>query len=279
MILFFPVVLFAGDKDIDKVQLLQNTHQYLVKEAYELLKYEYPEIISSNMNNHIGNYETGNRWESQLVTVGAYREDEEDIVYGWGGLFNGWDPSSTHFWNADAGDDAKIYIFPNDIENAYQKARVLIYGSDIWNNSKIFIEQSGYWPQFINPPWTHTIGWYISYESLFDFYNTGKYYWEGYMDDNSISHYVHNGPFYMSEGGGNDYVWEILGRVAHLLSDMGVPAHVHNDPHASGDTYEDAMTTLYAVANAMNSNKAFNNGGTIRVQDKYDPLRYLQQIK
>ena len=48
-------------------------------------------------------------------------------------------------------------------------------------------------------------------------------------------------PFYKSGRIGEAYYW--LGRVAHLLSDLGVPAHVHLTPHdpviGSKDLYED----------------------------------------
>jgi len=36
--------------------------------------------------------------------------------------------------------------------------------------------------------------------------------------------------------------YEYLGHVAHLLADMSVPSHAHEDPHPSADAYEDWMT-------------------------------------
>jgi hypothetical protein len=36
-----------------------------------------------------------------------------------------------------------------------------------------------------------------------------------------------------------------LGHVAHLLQDMTVPAHAHEDPHPSADAYEDWMTAQH----------------------------------
>lgn len=51
-------------------------------------------------------------------------------------------------------------------------------------------------------------------------------------------------PFYKSGRMGESYYW--LGRVAHLLSDLGVPAHVHLTPHdpiiGEKDLYEDFVS-------------------------------------
>lgn len=37
----------------------------------------------------------------------------------------------------------------------------------------------------------------------------------------------------------NKSSWETIGRIAHHIADMGVPAHAHNDPHPVSDYYED----------------------------------------
>lgn len=72
-------------------------------------------------------------------------------------------------------------------------------------------------------------------------------------------------------------VWDILGRVTHLLGDMGVPAHAHNDTHPpgiDGDPYElDYMTVSKAKTYTVSMAK--NDGGLLDVYGKYDPLRYL----
>ncbi len=81
-LILIPLLVFASDNGKKKIQLRQDTHQYLVRQAYELLKFEHPEIIASDMHNHIGNSETAGPWTSQTIVAGAYREDEEKIVYG-----------------------------------------------------------------------------------------------------------------------------------------------------------------------------------------------------
>lgn len=43
------------------------------------------------------------------------------------------------------------------------------------------------------------------------------------------------------------YYW--LGRVAHLIQDATVPAHIHNDEHINGDTFEDYASTVFSNYN------------------------------
>lgn len=59
-----------------------EAHQHLVREAYNLLKYQLGCDITE-MVNHIGNNEIGTHYfdPGGLVVIGAYREDLEDIVY------------------------------------------------------------------------------------------------------------------------------------------------------------------------------------------------------
>lgn len=108
------------------------THQLIVREAYKLLKAQRGPIPV--MDTHLGFEETGSGpWKTGLMVTGAWREDEEDVVYGYSkskppslnvGLaylapstviellyigvvgIPGVDPfvSSTHFWDADNGD-------------------------------------------------------------------------------------------------------------------------------------------------------------------------------
>ncbi len=268
LLLFFPTILFS--QKLSNVQLQQRTHQYVVQQAWQLLKAEYPQIQYSAMASHVGSSETGGPFTTQKIVAGAYREDEEDLVYGNYGLAGAL-TTINHFWSADNGDNSTLYYFPFNRHNAYQKAMVFINGSDVGGNKRILIPESGWWPEVTRE---HTTGWYFSYESLFDLYTTGKYYWEGYIDDLGFSHYVQYGPFYFSQANRDKYVWEILGRAAHLLTDMGVPAHAHNDIHwPDTDAYEDAMTTSYAQN--WNYIDAANQGGVIDVTNKQDPLRYL----
>jgi hypothetical protein len=261
----------VGKQDDQKTLLYQqNVHQYLVQQAFELLKFQFPAIEYSEMNHHIGTWETSEAWTDDKVVVGAYREDDDDAVYGVGGPFNGWTPTSTHFWDADAGDDSKIDIsVSRTIENAYQKARVFTYGRDIWGNTKIYFIHQSYDVGLMQI----ILARIYSYESLFDFYRTGRCYSWGFIDLDGNFHWDNGHLLYMDINSARAFVWEILGRVAHLLGDMGVPAHTHNDEHPSGDAYEDWMTTTNAQK--WNYLSASNAGGLIDVLTKDDPLRYL----
>jgi len=138
-LLLFCSPIFSSDGSKGKIQYQGETHQYLVQQAWQLFKTQFPTIQHTEMNDHIGTWENSGPWTTGLAAAGAYREDLEDPVYGVGQPFNGWNQSSTHFWDADAGDDSKISVpLSRDIENAYQKARVYIYGADIWETGGYF---------------------------------------------------------------------------------------------------------------------------------------------
>jgi len=72
--------------------------------------------------------------------------------------------------------------------------------------------------------------------------------------------------------------YEYLGHVTHLLADMSVPAHAHEEAHGpepfDDDSYEDWMTL--ANAELSNTEKAtLASQGKIVIPDNADPLYYL----
>ena len=72
--------------------------------------------------------------------------------------------------------------------------------------------------------------------------------------------------------------YHYLGHVCHLLADMSVPAHVHEDPHGpepiDDDSYEDWMTLDNAELD--NDEKAeLVSLGPVVIPDGVDPLYYL----
>jgi len=71
-------------------------------------------------------------------------------------------------------------------------------------------------------------------------------------------------------------VWELLGRVAHLLGDVGVPAHAHNDQHeglcGGTDTYEVSMGSVYGN---WSHTHALAQGGIVDVVGLSNPLKCL----
>ena len=68
----------------DKTTYNSTLHQKLLIEAYKLLKHQYfsgseiPEMYS-----HLGSCQTGDSWGTGKMTVGAYNEDLQDVVFGY----------------------------------------------------------------------------------------------------------------------------------------------------------------------------------------------------
>lgn len=69
---------------------------------------------------------------------------------------------------------------------------------------------------------TGSLHYYSAYEQAANYWNT--YVVDNYNTEKSLAYYY-------------------LGHVVHLLEDMSVPAHVHNDGHPLGDTYEDTIAS------------------------------------
>ena len=261
-------------------------HQYLVWEAYQFLEdqlgYEITDFKNHVGINFYGKGDDNYPWETGYIGVAAWREDLEDVVWGYGSFFNGWDPSSTHFWKADDGDDVLTPIpLSGNVENAYYKARIFLFGGH-----KIFFAG-----KTLDPEYGWILGRFYSYDSLIDFFNTGHCYFEGYMD---LAGYTHpsNPPeeIYMDITAAQRRAYQILGRVSHLLADMSVPAHVHNDEHpcdlGDADYYEMYMggspnwecnepQTTYPAQN-WNANTAVIQGGLLPIStDNLSTIRYL----
>lgn len=236
LIIFVKQVCFAHKEWV---------HQYIVREAYSFLRASVGEV--NILRDHVGFTERGDfPWTTGKIVAGAYREDLEDPVFRYsvhpiGGPLI----SITHFWDADAGDGSRMPLpyAPGTLdtyENAYQKA--LHYVSPI---------DFGYWTAEV--PWPYgtatfpkTSGGSItiihlgrigfSYDRLIDFYKNKKIKIVSYLNtlgqmvtpemDSRLPVEVFVGDIT------RDYItWEVLGRIAHLLGDMSVPAHVHNDAH------------------------------------------------
>lgn len=167
-LIYFILTAFVLQTNLISQDYTQNVHQYIVRQAWQYLKTNKPEINwdASPMASHIGNEEQGdaeNPWDLGLLVVGAFREDEEDPVYGYV-----WpNETSTHFWNADGGDGWVFCPFPccGCYPNAYKKAQIYIYGGQ---GNPIFFQKP-----VIDPIYGQILGRYYSYDNLFAFYNTG----------------------------------------------------------------------------------------------------------
>jgi hypothetical protein len=291
----------------------------MVREAYTLLKSQLGSDIPI-MIDHMGLDLSGSgsgTWADGKVIIGAWREDIDDPVWNVGGIQCGFDPSSTHFWNADAGDGASIDIpmdlgnsCPNPdgtIPNAYQKALAYYYGG--W-----FLGYGGVSPwlrvQKPNGDWLRLIPLappgpvYFYYGNLAEVFRTKMlhttFLWlAGMQNETTGENEWYDGWVVLPPDLIDKFVWEILGRIAHLMGDMSVPAHVHNDVHPchvevfpkiyeEGDFYELWMggyqssgphctgqptTTVHGYDKTWQD--ALSQGGFINVVGKENPIRYL----
>lgn len=145
----------------------QHVHQYISKEAYTLLKNQlgYDIRVMKDRIGGLDSYYVGpGPWQLGYITTGAWREDIEDVVYGYSNNHipdgatsqffqslikainnnNEYYSSITHFWYADDGDNVRTtmtaaahFIPPNippiltqtfTMENSYQKMIAFVNG-------------------------------------------------------------------------------------------------------------------------------------------------------
>ncbi len=249
-----------------EVQQSMDVHQYIVRQAWELAKYQCPYLINTDLADHIGTIEIGDDeepWSNGLVVTGAYREDKEDPVYLYGGvdpeLINLLHVSMSHFWNADGGDDFKWNWEGADWHNHYQKAKVYLYGG----HSIFFYHRSA-----------PILGWFYSYNNLFEFYSTGSCYYNGYIDIyGNVEEWDSDELITIDLTQAQNRAYCILGRLCHLIGDAGTPAHVHNDAHIPADSYETYMESHYSDYNwqdALEAGGFFSNIFSFNY-----PLRFL----
>jgi hypothetical protein len=230
-------------------------HQHIIWEAYKLLRdqvgYDIPEFQNRMVFNNFNSGSESCPWSSGRIDIAAWREDSEDPLFGFGELFQGWDASSTHFWNADFGEGHKTPImFSEPAYNAWFKARTYLGG---WftplefDMPKILIACTG-WDEELQQI---IMGRIYKYYNLWGTYSTGGVKYIGYVTLDMTAHYFQNPQYiYWSEHSRKNITMQILGRIAHLLADMSVPAHIHDDIHPCnviffhyGDYYEVYMGT------------------------------------
>ena len=302
----------------------QSMHQYITAEAYKLLKnqlgYDIPLMVDK-----IGGTSTwyiGDRnWQRRYITTGAWREDVDDIVYGYSSnnpprgastFFpivlkamnddNEWYSSVTHFWYADDGDNTEVSmqssahmippssgpIFTQTIfmQNAYQKISQFVNANRAFT-IKYADGNSGHVSDFYLPNGSiKTISWFdqlgIEYSSLIELKNTGKAWIVGYYDSNGNwinSNLNPDLPFEVRLGSAwrDAFIWEILGRMCHLLEDMSVPAHANIDPHGNDDALiQDYYENYFGDAFYWNAENTFSQvGGFINPYQSSNPLHFL----
>lgn len=237
----------------------EPTHQYIIREAYQLLKKHLgtsiPEfelhILGKNADGREGEFHDrkADPWSYSTMCGGAWSEDHHDpirFMHEYEYFFKkGMFTSINHFWDPDQSDHgfntafelhlpwnpwptglfetnicalARTYTsdFDHDLM-AYRKAMIYLSSSAYMPSLQetYMIQQNGY--EFPGP------GYYG--KTLFDWYH-GRFAY----DDAQL------------EKRKKDIIYSIIGRIAHLLGDMSIPAHVKCDEHGLWhDPYEDAM--------------------------------------
>ncbi len=261
---------------------IQDIHKYITFQAWELVKAQYPYVVNSLMNQRIGHWQDGSingtgPWQKGLVVTGAYREDEEDVLYGYPFPYT----SATHFWDADLGDNSTFYPPPYNqlYENAYKKMQSYWTGRDRDRN----------WLE-IGPFFYNLIPYYIrvKYDSLHNAYKDhSKFMVTHWLDIGTGNWYAEDPPmsmvpFLVKNSNSYSYqegdalakriCWEIVGRICHLIEDSGIPAHAHNDSHLFGDYFE--TTYIPQVYSNYTWSDALLQGGLVNINLKTYPLRY-----
>lgn len=253
-------------------------HMYMTIEAYYLLKnagYSFPV-----MEQRLGTLddEGSSAWQKGKITTGSYREDQEDPVFKYYRPpyipVSVWETNS-HFWDADLGDDAKTLLHGTGLG----------YHSDYWENAykKMRYYRDGWWkdennsPTYINLKSGNGTYQFMYHNGLINLYNTGEIWCESYTSSDGQIYDIHE-YWHLTDNAKNKVVWEILGRMCHLLQDQTVPAHSHGDVHiisnwipfSAGDSYEGYIKVHY------NSYDRYNAGNWINpYYGNTDPIRFL----
>lgn len=237
----------------------EPTHQYIIREAYQLLKKHVgtaiPEfelhILGNDGQGREGEFHnrTSNPWSYSTLCGGAWSEDQHDPIrfmheheyFFKKGMFT----SINHFWDPDQSAHGFNNTFalhlpwnpwPTGLFETNICALARTYASDIehdlmaYRKAMIYLSSSTYQPSLDETFIMHIAGkdfpgpGFYGY-TIFDWYH-GRFMY----DDDIIEKKKH------------DIFYSIIGRIAHLLGDMSIPAHVKCDEHGLWhDPYEDAM--------------------------------------
>lgn len=290
----------------------QDTHKWLTIQAWELVRYQYPEVIGSEMDiamkrGHDYTWE-GYNWgpfSQQCIVNGSFVEDDHDAAFheenrlihcgpfSSSGIFT----SANHFWNPDLGFGYQHSFWTccgtyGRFNNARDK--LIAYGDGLstnWTQNYKFNIPWGPYSVVLNGETVQAlIG--ISYFGLHNgikgqLYVPRIYVWRRigafYMyfpydlpTPQPLSNYV-TSPSERDEI--RKYItWEIAGRMCHLIEDMGVPAHAHDDPHPTGasvcsdpDYYEHHYIPSYRTSKTYMD--AYNQGGVINYSSYWWPTQ------
>lgn len=251
----------------------EYVHQYLAIEAYRLLLDRHPFLAGSPFAGHVGTQSgdcAGFPFTAATIAAGAYREDCEDPVFGYGNVAGPMDEayfSASHFWDADAGDNSTIRICDltcGDYQNSFRKTLRYVLPALYGRWTAKLTWPAGVARFHLPDGGTGAIahGGMIGfdYDSLAPFYRDGSAVITGYLDVSGRWQTPSTVPDQLPlrivapQGVRDRIAWEVIGRIVHLLGDMGVPAHAHNDIHPpfwwggeSADVFESEMGSRYGA--------------------------------
>ena len=289
IMIFLVIVILSGDE-----RYSENVHEYLMEQSYDLLKidqeHEFPE-----MNEYFESLIKGAKNEDKQDWVYHYNENNppdfnqwllpEIIVQIGLDLFNdGGDPfvTITHFWGADGGFTNSSFLSGDhplywsfSCENAMQKVTKFL--------NDPFIPHYSFNDYHFEEEDQLAFGYhYIQVVDLFDFYQIG--YCKVYNNNGFI------GWFHLIETEKLAVFYETIGRICHLMMDMSVPAHAHEDQHApvplcsDGDQYEGSLDEDFGFMIDPENwyweslNTYLTKGGLLDISGETDPLLYLMYI-
>jgi hypothetical protein len=308
-ILFALILLiFTNDlfPQIEDNRLVTCIHKYVTFQAWELIKYIHPEVEFTKMHKAMKNPVTGQYsdpmsnefdgnkpWELGSIITGSFREDEEDPVYCYCGPFNS-SLTKPHFWDADYGDYG--WGYGHDVEGSNEKMKAY-WTSEIPGGGGHRISVGP-----IKKSNGDIVSISVRYDNLANLYKNRVWgiidYIRPYSPCNEYEWIPILGSyplvdFFMYECGmsedvavkqKNKIVWEIVGRMCHLIQDMGVPAHVHNDGHPISDYYETEFLgnqQNYKYKNYMdayNQGIYFNEDPIININNLQNPIRTITYL-
>lgn len=177
----------------------------------------------------------------EIIKQGAFNEDGSYDLVGGRVPYNLYYLTYSHFWQADNSDSKRV---KSDVFNALEEINSYING-----------------PLYLD--WTVRL--------------TGSWYFDVWSSQSGSDGLMK----YSSKYPNNDYTFDLLGRVMHLIQDMTVPAHIHEDLHGAAagqlilgdESYENWLSGQHR----FNEYSALDAGGIINpyLISKSNPIRGL----
>jgi hypothetical protein len=220
------------------------THQYLSREAYNLLR-EQRDLTSLYASYFQGGQYGPPTHESiTLVDGGTYVEDQRDIIWGYCApeipFYGCQGASNSHFWDPDnpiptAANHLVLGIWIDGYyHNALDKAKIIwqpnrnITMPGPWNFQTMSQERAVLEAEGISTYNTY-VGMVIRYDNLPAMARTHSFSFVGIVGLNGEIMFSHS--YLVTSIQADFFAASLLGRIAHLLGDMNVPAHVKTAPH------------------------------------------------